>query len=89
MIARIHDDGEPRIGSTISLVKLSIRMGKHVDWIRRQGATVTLRGETWQVDLYNGGRRRGYILTSREEAKFVKHTKQQDAVSETRRRAFR
>ena len=41
MIARIHDDGEPKVGSTISLIKLSIRFGKGVDWIRRQGVTIT------------------------------------------------
>lgn len=78
MIARIHDDGEPKVGSSISLVKLSIRMGKGPDWIRRQGPEVTLHGETWRVDLYNGGRRRGYILTAREEIKFIKRTGQQD-----------
>lgn len=65
MIARIHDDGEPKIGSTISLIRLSIRLGKGVDWIRRQGVMVSHLGETWQADFYNGGRRRGYTLVSR------------------------
>ena len=65
MIARIHDDGQPKIGSTISLIKLSIRFGKGVDWVRRQGVIVSHLGETWQADFYNGGRRRGYVLVSR------------------------
>lgn len=64
-MARIHDYGEPKIGSTISLNALSIRFGKSADWIRRQGVVVSHLGETWQADFYNGGRRRGYVLLSR------------------------
>lgn len=65
MIARIHDDGEPKIRSMISLNRLSIRLGKGADWIRRQGITVNHLGETWQAVFYNGGRRQGYELISR------------------------
>lgn len=79
MIARIHDDGEPKIGSMISLIGLSIRLGKGIDWVRRQGVTVSHLGETWQVQFYNGGRRRGYKLISRLPASMcIERTVQQD-----------
>ncbi|MGD9879146.1 MAG: hypothetical protein AB7U95_03320 [Reyranella sp.] len=45
MIARIHDDGEPKIGSMISLIGLSIRFGKPIEWVRRQ-VLVNHMGET-------------------------------------------
>ena len=67
MIARIHDDhddGELKIGSTISLIGLSIRFGKPIEWVRRQ-VVVNHMGETWEADFYNGGRRRGYVLVAR------------------------
>lgn len=79
MIARIHDDGEPKVGSSISLIKLSIRFGKGVDWVRRQGVTVTHLGETWQAVFYNGGRRQGYQLLCRSQQPMcIPRTVQQD-----------
>ena len=30
MIARIHDDGEPKIGSTLSVARLSIHLGLNI-----------------------------------------------------------
>lgn len=79
MIARIHDDGEPKVGSMISLNRLAIRFGKGADWIRRQGITVSHLGETWQAVFYNGGRRQGYELISRSPPPMrVQRTVQQD-----------
>lgn len=84
MIARIHDDGEPKIGSMISLVRLSIRLGKSVIWIRSQNV-ISLRGETWEADFYNGGRRRGYVLVSRTPvAMCIERTVQQDRAATTK-----
>lgn len=78
MIARIHDDGEPKIGSMISLVRLSIRLGKSVIWVRSQNV-INLRGETWEADFYNGGRRRGYVLVSRAPTPRREQVPQQQA----------
>ena len=82
MIARIHDDHDDRelkIGSTISLIGLSIRLGKHIDWVRRQGVVVSHLGETWEADFYNGGRRRGYVLVARMPTSMcIERTVQQD-----------
>lgn len=78
MIARIHDDGEPKIGSMISLIGLSIRFGKPIEWVRRQ-VLVNHMGETWEADFYNGGRRRGYKLVSRLPTSMcIERTEQQD-----------
>ena len=64
MIARIHDDGEPKIGSTLSQLCLSIHAGKTPNWVRLQGNVVNVRGETWQANFYNGGRIQGSTLIS-------------------------
>ena len=78
MIARIHDDGELKIGSTISLIGLSIRFGKPIEWVRRQ-VVVNHMGETWEADFYNGGRRRGYVLVARMSTSMcIERTVQQD-----------
>ncbi len=80
MIARIHDDhdDEPKIGSTISLIGLSIRFGKPIEWVRRQ-VVVNHMGETWEADFYNGGRRRGYVLVARMSTSMcIERTVQQD-----------
>ena len=81
MIARIHDDhddGELKIGSTISLIGLSIRFGKPIEWVRRQ-VVVNHMGETWEADFYNGGRRRGYVLDARMSTSMcIERTVQQD-----------
>ncbi len=78
MIARIHDDGEPKIGSMISLIGLSIRFGKPIEWVRRQ-VVVNHMGETWEADFYNGGRRRGYVLVARMSTSMcIERTVQQD-----------
>lgn len=84
MIARIHDDGEPKIGSMISLIGLSIRFGKPIEWVRRQ-VLVNHMGETWEADFYNGGRRRGYKLISRLPASMcIERTEQQDRAATTK-----
>jgi len=87
MIARIHDDhdaGEPKIGSTISLIGLSIRFGKPIEWVRRQ-VLVNHMGETWEADFYNGGRRRGYKLVSRLPTSMcIERTEQQDRAATTK-----
>ena len=81
MIARIHDDhddGELKIGSTISLIGLSIRFGKPIEWVRRQ-VVVNHMGETWEADFYNGGRRSGYVLVARMSTSMcIERTVQQD-----------
>lgn len=68
MIARIHDDGEIKIGSTMSQLRLSIHAGKSQNWTRLQGNVVNVRGEIWQAIFYNGGRIQGYTLISRAAA---------------------
>lgn len=79
MIARIHDDGEPKIGSTISMTRLSIHLGINIARICRQGMTVNHRGETWQAELNDQGRRRGYRLLSRVSPSMcIERTVQQD-----------
>ncbi len=80
MIARIHDDGEPKIGSTLSVARLSIHLGLNIARICRQGMTVNHRGETWKALLSDKGTRRGYTLVSRESvaSKCVERTGQQD-----------
>lgn len=66
MIARIHDDGYPNIGSTLSLARLSMHLGLNIARICRHGKSITHRGETWEAELDERGRRRGYRLLSRE-----------------------
>lgn len=65
MIARIHDDGEPKIGSTLSVARLSIHLGLNIARICRQGMEVNHRGETWKALLSDKGTRRGYMLVER------------------------
>lgn len=77
MIARIHDDGEIKIGSTMSQLRLSIHAGKSQNWTRLQGNVVNVRGETWQAIFYNGGRIQGYTLISRAPSQKREHIMQQ------------
>lgn len=64
MIAHLHHTNEIKIGSTLSQVALSIRLGRASEWVRRQGVTVQALGETWNANYYNGGRIHFYKLAA-------------------------
>lgn len=65
MAAHRERESEIRVGSTLSQVRLSIHTGRTPNWIRLQGNTVQVRGETWRANFYNGGRIRDYTLVER------------------------
>lgn len=72
-----------KVGTTLSQVGLGIHLGRGSLWLRQQGDTLEVRGETWQAFRFRTGRLRGYKLLSRSSSPICAESAVQQASTAT------